>query len=170
MQVPPTKSGVNYMIPLKIINFNYMKKLIILFSLSLYTLAVFAQEADKITGIWWNDEKTTKIKVEKRDGKYTGTIVYMIPEKYENGQPPKDDKNPDESLRNRSLIGLHILQDFEYDVNKKEWKNGKIYDPKSGNTYDCYGWLESNDLLKLKGFVAGIRWLGRSSEWYRTDM
>jgi len=43
-----------------------------------------------------------------------------------------------------------------------------VADPKSGNTYDCYAWMESNDLLKLKGFVAGIRWLGRSSEWYRT--
>lgn len=147
-----------------------MKKFIILFTLSLYALAGVAQEADKITGIWWNDEKTTKIKVEKRDGKYTGTIVYMIPEKYKNGQPPRDDNNPEESLRKRSLIGLEILQNFEYDANKKEWKNGKIYDPKSGNTYDCYGWLESSDLLKLKGFVAGIRWLGRSSEWYRTDL
>jgi len=147
-----------------------MKKIIILLILSFYAFAVFAQEADKITGIWWNDEKTTKIKVEKRDGKYIGTIVYMIPEKYENGQPPKDDNNPDESLQSRSLIGLQILQNFEYDGNKKEWKNGKIYDPKSGNTYDCYGWLESDDLLKLKGFVAGIRWLGRSSEWYRTSL
>lgn len=147
-----------------------MKKFIILFTLSLYALAGVAQEADIITGIWWNDEKTTKIKVEKRDGKYTGIIVYMIPEKYKNGQPPRDDNNPEESLRERSLIGLEILQNFEYDANKKEWKNGKIYDPKSGNTYDCYGWLVSSDLLKLKGFVAGIRWLGRSSKWYRTDL
>lgn len=147
-----------------------MKKLVIFFILGLYTLAGIAQEADRITGIWWNDEKTTKIKVEKKDGKYIGTIVYMIPEKYENGQPPKDYKNPDESLQSRSLIGLQILENFDYDANKKEWKNGKIYDPKSGNTYDCYGWLESDDLLKLKGFVAGIRWLGRSSEWYRTNL
>ena len=147
-----------------------MKKLIFLVVLGFYSFTVFAQEAEKITGIWWNDEKTTKIKVEMRDGKYTGTIVYMIPEKYENGQPPKDDNNPDESLRSRSLIGLQILNDFEYNPAKEEWINGKIYDPKSGNTYDCYGWLESDDLLKLKGFVAGIRWLGRSSEWYRTTL
>ncbi|MDD4143082.1 MAG: DUF2147 domain-containing protein [Prolixibacteraceae bacterium] len=147
-----------------------MKKTALLFLLCLFTLAGIAQQADKITGIWWNDEKTSKIKVEKKDGKYIGTIVFMIPEKYKNGQPPKDDNNPDESLRSRSLIGLQILQDFDYDANKKEWKNGKIYDPKSGNTYDCYAWMESDDLLKLKGFVAGIRWLGRSSEWYRTDL
>lgn len=147
-----------------------MKKLMILFFLGVYAVAGVAQEADKILGIWWNDEKTTKIQVEKKDGKYIGTIVYMIPEKYENGQPPKDDKNPNAALQSRSLVGLQILQGFVYDAKKKEWKDGKIYDPKSGNTYDCYGWMESNNLLKLKGFVAGVRLLGRSSEWTRTTL
>ena len=140
------------------------------FSLGIYTVAGFAQEADKIMGIWWNDEKTTKIKVEKKDGKYIGTIVYMIPEKYENGEPPKDKENPDPALRDRSVVGLQILSGFEYDAKDKEWQDGTIYDPKSGNTYDCYAWLENDDLLKLKGYVAGIRWLGRSSEWYRTTL
>ena len=147
-----------------------MKKLIILFLLGVYAIAGIAQEADKIVGVWWNDEKTSKIEVEKVDGKYIGTIVYMIPEKYENGEPPKDDENPDESLRERSIVGLQILEGFEYNAKDEEWKDGTIYDPKSGKTYDCYGWMESDDLLKLKGFVAGIRWMGKSSEWYRTTM
>jgi uncharacterized protein (DUF2147 family) len=146
-----------------------MKKLIILFLLGFYAFTAFAQEADKILGVWWTEEKTSKVEIEKRDGKYCGTIIFIVPEEYENGEPPKDDENPDESLRDRSLVGLEILEGFEYDPKKKEWKNGKIYDPDTGNTYDCYAWLESDDLLKLKGFVAGIRWLGRSSEWYRAD-
>lgn len=147
-----------------------MKKLVILFFLGIYTLAGFAQEADKIVGIWWNEEKTSKIEVEKKDGKYIGTIIYMIPEKYENGAPPLDDENPDESLRSRSIIGIQILSNFEYNAKDKEWKDGTIYDPKSGKTYDCYAWMENDDLLKLKGFVAGIRWMGKSSEWYRTTL
>ena len=147
-----------------------MKQLIIFLVLGVYALAGAAQEADKIVGIWWNDKKTTKIKVEKKAGKFIGTIVYMIPEKYENGEPPKDDENPDKSLRERSLIGLQILSGFEYDAKRNEWRNGSIYDPGSGKTYDCYSWMEGDDLMKLKGFVAGIRWIGKSSEWYRTTM
>jgi len=145
-----------------------MKKIVVLSALLIYTLTTIAQEADKILGVWWNEEKTSKIEIEKEDGKYIGTIVYVIPENYENGEPPKDDENPDESLRDRSILGLQILEGFEYDAKDEEWEDGTIYDPKSGNTYDCYAWLESNNLLKLKGFVGGIRWLGRSSEWYRT--
>lgn len=147
-----------------------MKKLILLFFLGVYSLASIAQEADKIVGIWWNEEKTSKIEVKKVDGKYIGTIVYMIPEKYENGLPPKDDENPDEKLRDRSIVGLQILSGFVFDADDKEWVEGSIYDPKSGKTYDCYAWLESDDLLKLKGFVAGIRWMGKSSEWYKTTL
>jgi len=147
-----------------------MKKLVILLFLGFYAFAGFAQEADKITGIWWNDEKTTKIKVEKVNGKYIGTIIYMIPEKYVNGQPPKDDKNPDAKLQSRSLIGLQILSGFVFEAKDKEWQGGRIYDPKSGKTYDCYAWFESDDLLKLKGFVMGMRWIGKSSEWYRTTL
>lgn len=147
-----------------------MKKLTILFFLSIYSVMSFAQNADKIIGIWWNDEKTTKIEVEKQNGKYIGTIVYMIPEKYKNGEAPKDKKNPAPELRKRSIIGIQILNNFEYNTDKKEWENGTIYDPDSGKTYDCYAWLESDNLLKLKGYIAGIRWMGRSSEWYRTEM
>lgn len=147
-----------------------MKKLVIFLFLGVYALAGFAQEADNIVGVWWNDEKTSKIEVEKKDGKYIGTIVYMIPEKYENGEPPKDDENPEEALQSRPIIGIQILNGFKYDTKDKEWADGTIYDPKSGKTYDCYAWLENKDLLKLKGFIAGMRWLGKSSEWYRTTL
>lgn len=152
-----------------IITLTRMKKVFFLFLLSCYTLVSFSQKAEDIEGIWWNDEKTSKIKVEKRDGKFIGTIVYMIPEKYVNGKPPVDDKNPDSKFHNRPLVGLQILNGFVYNPSKKEWANGRIYDPKSGKTYDCYAWLEG-DVLKLKGFVAGIRWLGRESEWYKTTL
>ncbi len=129
-----------------------------------------AQQTDDIVGIWWNDIKTSKIKVEKKDGKYIGTIVYLIPEKYFNGEPEKDGKNPDQALRNRSLLNLQILNGLTYNADDKEWAGGMIYDPKSGKTYDCFVWLEGKDILQLKGFVAGIRMLGRKSAWTRTTL
>ncbi len=148
-----------------------MKHLLAFFVLIFAGLQVLAQ-SDRITGIWWNDEKTSKIEVKKDDkGVYSATIVYMIPEKYKNGQPPKDNENPDTSLRNRSILGLQIMTGLRYDSKEKEWTGGKIYDPKSGKTYDCYVWMEtSNDELHMKGYVVGIRWLGRSTVWTRTSL
>lgn len=147
-----------------------MKKLFLIVFLVIFSLAVFAQNAEDITGIWWNDIKSSKIKVEKKEGKYTGTIVYLIPEKYVNGVPEKDDKNPDVNLKNRSVLNLQILSGLVYNADDKEWANGTIYDPKTGKTYDCYVWLEGKDTLQLKGFVAGIRMLGRKSAWTRTTL
>ncbi|MFA5302569.1 MAG: DUF2147 domain-containing protein [Bacteroidales bacterium] len=146
-----------------------MKRIAIFCFLSIYSLAALAQNADRILGIWWNEEKTTKIEVKLVDGKYNGTIIYMIPEKYENGQEPKDDNNPDTALQSRSLIGLKILDGFVYNTKKDEWKDGTIYDPASGKTYDCFARLDNENLLKLRGFVAGMRMLGKTSEWYRTE-
>jgi len=129
-----------------------------------------AQTADDITGVWWNDVKTSKIKVEKRDGKYIGTIVYLVPEKYINGEPEKDRNNPDQKLQTRSILNLQILKGLVYNSSDKEWAGGLIYDPKSGKTYECFVWLEGKDVLQLKGFVAGIRMLGRKSAWTRTTL
>lgn len=147
-----------------------MKKLFLIVFLVIFSFAVFAQNAEDITGIWWNDIKTSKIKIEKKEGKYTGTIVYLIPEKYVNGVPEKDDKNPDVNLKNRSVLNLQILSGLVYNADDKEWASGTIYDPKTGKTYDCYVWLEGKDTLQLKGFVAGIRMLGRKSAWTRTTL
>jgi len=149
-----------------------MKKLFVSVFLIICFSGVFAQtqSADDITGIWWNDIKSSKIKVELKDGKYIGTIVYIIPEKYVNGAPEKDDKNPDVNLRNRSRLNMQILSGLVFNAADKEWAGGSIYDPKNGKTYDCFVWLEGKDKLQLKGFVAGIRMLGRKSAWTRTTL
>lgn len=149
-----------------------MKKIFVLVFLFVCSSVIYvqAQSADDITGIWWNDIKSSKIKVEKKEGKYVGTIVYIIPEKYVNGEPEKDTKNPDPKLQSRSILNLQILNGLVYNQEDKEWAGGMIYDPKSGKTYECFVWLEGKDILQLKGFVAGIRMLGRKSAWTRTTL
>jgi uncharacterized protein (DUF2147 family) len=152
--------------------FGFMKKLMVFVFLFVCSTVLYAQTPgpDDISGIWWNDIKTSKIKVEKKDGKYIGTIVYIIPEKYVNGEPEKDTKNPDANLQSRSILNLQILNGLTYNAEDKEWAGGMIYDPKSGKTYECFVWLEGKDVLQLKGFVAGIRMLGRKSAWTRTTL
>ncbi len=121
--------------------------------------------------VWWNDEKSSKIEVVEKDGQFIGTIVYVIPEKYENGEEPKDSNNPDENLQSRSLIGVEILRGLTFDESGKQWEDGSIYDPVSGKTYDCFAWFEkSDDTLFLKGYIGGVKWLGRSTTWTRTAL
>jgi len=146
-----------------------MKKLIILFLLAFTGMQLSAQKAERITGMWWNAKKTAKIEIKKEaNGSFSGTIVYLVPEKYKSGVPPKDDKNPDPKLCERSVLGLTVLSELRYDAGKKEWDNGRIYDPRSGKTYKCYVWMEDrDDMLFIKGYAVGIRWMGKLTEWTR---
>lgn len=146
-----------------------MKKTGLVLLLCLIISGAFAQEAQKIAGIWWNEEKTSKIEVKEEGGQFVGTIIYIIPEKYVNGEPEKDNMNPDAKLRSRSRLGISILSGLKYNSSEKQWLDGRIYDPKNGKTYDCYAWFEKDsNLLYIKGYVAGIKWLGRSTTWTRT--
>jgi uncharacterized protein (DUF2147 family) len=145
-----------------------MKRTVLVLFLSLLISQAFAQAAQKIAGIWWNDKKTSKIEVKEENGKFIGTVIYINPEKYVNGEPEKDSKNPDVKLRSRSRLGLQILSGLKFNASDNEWQGGSIYDPDNGKTYDCFAWIEKDpNVLYLKGYVAGIKWLGRSTTWTR---
>jgi uncharacterized protein (DUF2147 family) len=145
-----------------------MKQIGLVLFLGLFISQAFAQDAMKIAGIWWNDKKTSKIEVKEESGKFIGTVIYINPEKYVNGEPEKDFNNPDAKLKSKSRLGLQILSGLKYNAADKQWQNGSIYDPDNGKTYDCFAWLEKDpNTLYLKGYVAGIKWLGRSTAWTR---
>jgi uncharacterized protein (DUF2147 family) len=65
-----------------------------------------------------------------------------------------------------------LIKDFSYDANKKQWTGGSIYDPGNGKTYDCYMWFEDGvaDILNVKGYVMGMKFVGRQVQWERTEM
>lgn len=143
-----------------------MKRLF-LFLITVFMLSsVYAQE-EKVKGIWYNTEKTSKIKIFKAtNGKYYGKIVWMEePEK-------KDIENPDDSKKDDPILGMMLIKDFSYDADKKQWTGGSIYDPGNGKTYDCYMWFDEGraEVLNVKGYVMGMKFAGRQVEWTKTTM
>jgi uncharacterized protein (DUF2147 family) len=142
-----------------------MSKLSIFFTGLLFMCytGVNAQES-KILGTWLSEEGTSHIRVFKAtNGKYYGKIVWLRDE------PDKlDINNPDESKRSVPLLDLVILKAFTFDQEKKQWNNGSIYDPKNGKTYSCFMWFgDSNDLLFIKGYILGMKFIGRETQWKR---
>jgi len=147
-----------------------MKQILVFSLLVFFGSKVMAQDAKAIAGLWWNDKKTSKIEIKEENGTFTGTVVYINPDKYVNGEPEKDNNNPDPNLRSKSRLGLQILKGLKYVPGDKQWQNGRIYDPDNGKTYDCYAWFDKDPkVLYLKGYVVGIKWLGRSTTWTKAD-
>ena len=143
-----------------------MKNMLWLMMLTLLPTALFAQNADAVTGIWLNEEKDAKIQIFRSGDTYAGELVWIANAYEADGKTPrKDSKNPDAALRNRGLLNLVILNGFEFDDG--EWEDGKIYDPKSGKTYSSKMKLKGNT-LEIRGYV-GVSLLGRTTVWTRSN-
>jgi uncharacterized protein (DUF2147 family) len=131
-------------------------------------IVIYAQTGpeDAVLGKWLNEDRDAHIQIYKENGKFYGKIVWLRePIDTLTGKPKLDDKNGDESLQSRPVMGLILLKDFVYDGNG-EWEDGTIYDPKNGKTYDCYMHFGDDNSLKIRGYI-GISWIGRNTYWTR---
>ncbi len=109
-----------------------------------------ALAADSIHGDWITQERDAIIKISKCGTSVCGRIYkYLVTPP--NGTGQKDIHNPDQKLRDRTLLGMSILTGFTPDGDI--WR-GKVYDPKSGKTYRSEVSLKSTNSLKMKGCLA----------------
>src|SRR5215210_313811 len=138
-----------------------MKKVIsFCFALTMLFTVSFAKSdagaADKIIGVYWSPKQDAKIEIYKKGDKYFGKSIWI-----ENKR--KDLKNPNPSLRERSLLGTDLFTNFTF--KDGTYEDGKIYDPESGKTYDCKMSFNGKS-LKVRGYV-GISLFGRTEMFER---
>jgi len=123
-------------------------------------------QADKLEGLWYNEEKTGKIEISKdASGKFNGKVVWLK-EPLENGKPKLDKLNSDEKLRSRPRLGLPVLNGFVKDGENK-YNDGTIYDPLNGKTYSCKITYKGKT-LDIRGYI-GISLFGRTTTWSRVE-
>lgn len=127
--------------------------------------SLFSQSSDSIVGKWYNTEKDAQVEIYKEGSKFFGKIVWLQ-DPTENGKPKVDKNNGDKSKRDRYIIGMKFLNNFEH--KGSTWENGTIYDPKNGKTYSCIIKKKDNKTLEVRGFV-GISLIGRTVEWTKAE-
>ena len=147
--------------------------LIALFCSFLLIPKLFCQNSDTVIGFWLTtDENTNEPKSQihiykESNGTYSGKIVWLQ-KPLKNNLPLHDEHNTNEELRSKLIIGLTILEGFQF--TDEQWEDGTIYDPQSGKTYRCKMWFENDNVktLYVRGFI-GIALLGRSTQWSREE-
>lgn len=146
-----------------------MKFISRLFFVSLFLSLSFqyswANDGDKVLGLWKNGEGTGIVQIYKKGDKYFGKIVWLKIPNNPDGTPRTDVNNPEESLRKKPIKGLENLRNFEF-VSKNVWENGQIYDPKTGNDYSCEMKLVNENTLEVRGFI-GVSLFGKTDVWKR---
>lgn len=129
-------------------------------------------DADAIVGQWLTACKRGRVEIAQENGKYHGTLVWTSEPTYpaddkEAGKPKRDRHNADPAKRNRPLIGVRILSNFEY-TGHNRWAKGTIYNAETGKTFRCRLTLMDKNRLKVRGFV-GFSLLGGSTVWTRYE-
>ena len=136
----------------------------------LSSLPLVASGPEDLEGLWVTADAESVVCIEKENGRYHGRILALRDPVYRDGEQPGldgqakiDTENPDHKLRQRPIIGLTIMDEFDYGEEGK-WEGGWIYDPDNGKTYRCHIRLKQNGSLDVRGYV-GISLFGRTTLW-----
>jgi uncharacterized protein (DUF2147 family) len=118
-------------------------------------------------GLWYAEGGAAQIELRDCGDALCGRVVELRSPFDEHGCALRDRYNPDDSLRQRPVIGLEILRGLRPSPDAEGvWSNGTIYDPGSGSTYRASLTVASENRLALRGYV-GIPLLGRDTTWFR---
>ena len=127
---------------------------------------VSGADANSYSGMFWNQTKDAIFEIRLTDSSEGPSIEGITRWSM---KPVVDARNPDPALRTRSLKDVTFLWGFTYDARKNRWKDGKVYDPNNGKTYDAKMELENGgDTLKMRGYI-GVSLLGRTARFERVQ-
>lgn len=139
-----------------------MKVIILTISILLTVISINAQS---IVGKWKTiddetGEEKSVVEIFKRGNKFYGKIIHIT-------DPTKQKskcKLCSDARKDQPVLGMEIIKDLEQDGD--EFEDGTILDPKNGKIYDCKIWLEDDNKLNVRGYVA---FFYRTQEWIRVD-
>ena len=126
------------------------------------------QPPPTITGTWLVEDADAHVEISECGDSLCGPIVWLREPVDDNGNLKLDIHNPDESLRQRRVMGLEVFRVSRKPGDKKTMWRGTIYDPKIGKTYRCKAHLLSDNELKIRGFI-GVPLFGRTTYWTRAE-
>ena len=122
-------------------------------------------QADAAVGTWLNAEKDGKVLIYNCGDRLCGKIVWMKQPTGPDGRPLLDVQNPDAKLRNVPVLNSVLLKNFAF-AGGNGWKDGTIYDARSGRTYSSKMTLVTKNKLDLRGFI-GFSFIGQTTTWTR---
>jgi uncharacterized protein (DUF2147 family) len=125
------------------------------------------ERAGDPVGRWYAEGGAAQVDLRDCGGELCGQVVWLRSPFDDNGCELRDRFNPDESLRNRPVVGIEVLRGLAPTSSANgSWESGTIYDPGSGNTYRASMNMLGENRLELRGYI-GIPLIGRTTKWFR---
>jgi len=138
-------------------------------TLGLFALGWLGLAGDALAspvGYWLKEDGAAKLQISQCGrNQLCSKIVWLRDPVNDQGQPLRDARNENPSMRNRPIIGLPIFQGLA-PAGGNTWK-GQIYNPEDGGTYKATLTLVSSNQIVLKGCLA--MFLCGQKTWTRTQ-
>ena len=116
---------------------------------AIISFPLVSKEDTSIIGYWKTSQSIVHIKACEEG--LCGTIEHIF---VDEGVDPKsilDKNNKKKSLRGRSLVGVNLLEEFNYIEGENKISGGKIYDPGRGKIFKSNLYLLDSGNLKVEG-------------------
>lgn len=101
---------------------------------------IMIDESEKIIGVWYTDDKTSKIQIYKNEGQYFGKIIWLA------------NIESNVELKIKPQIGYQIFKKFIFEA-KNVWSGGQVSDPISGMTVSGKMTLKNENTLSVRGYI-----------------
>lgn len=130
------------------------------------TGAIAQSAADKIVGNYKviRNGQESKVKIFKYNGGYRAQVYWLKEPNNPDGTPKRDVRNSDKSKRNVLSSEIVLIDKVTYEDGV--WKNGRVYDPTKGSTFNVVLRFDGEKTLKVKGNWGPI---SSTSEWIKID-
>jgi uncharacterized protein (DUF2147 family) len=132
-----------------------MKKVLFSLLIVICGFFVYGQGADAIIGTYLKADGKSKIEFYKSGETYSGKIVWLKEPNDAQGNPKKDVKNPDKSLRERPLLGLVNIYSLKYEGDGK-YVEGRVYRPVEGDDLKFKVKVNSDGTISVTGTKYGF--------------
>ena len=136
---------------------------LLFFAISVFS---FAQNNTDLLGEWCNSKEDIVITIFEVNETISAKITWMKLPNNDDGSPKTDFLNPDESLRDRSIMGMLMMYDLTY-IAGNIWDNGSLYILKTGKIYSGMIRLKNENTLNIRGYVGFSFFERYSSTWTR---
>lgn len=142
---------------------------VLTFFLFIFQAYAFAAQVASPMGYWKTvDDKTGKVKsvvhITGSPSYLSATVVKLYPGALTTCSACSG------SLKDKPVLGMTVMYGLKQSSsNLNEWSGGTIFDPKSGQVYNCMLTVAPDGkTMVVRGYV-GVSLFGRSQTWIRTS-
>ena len=126
-----------------------------------------AAETLRPIGVWLHQNGRIQVEISPCEDRLCGRIAWLRFPNNAAGRPLRDLKNPNQSLRRRTVMGMTVIRGLHFS-GERTWDDGRIYNPDDGKTYRSNVTYQDDNTLLVRAYIL-LPMFGQTQIWTRVN-